>query len=144
MTLVILHSYTYTSNPVYCALHHKQSSVHYHLLPTSNKARLKKRLPALTLKDFPDKKFSRVCSEHFCKEDYKQRGKFNTDSSFVRVRTCVLKAGKCPSVFDFSSFTHKADDCPTPETPSQPKVSHIVQMFAFCITEFNPKTFFLL
>ena len=100
---------------------YRNPGVSFHRLPASE-FRLRQWLQAMKRKDVPDTKFARVCGDHFEDSDYSYKGSFNTDGSFENKKTNQLKNGACPSVFDFSSYTHKGGlmtDCPSTSVQSR-------------------------
>ena len=97
-----------------CVNHYySNKEVHYHRIPSS-KASERKWLHVLKRKEVPDRKFARVCSMHFMDSDYEYKSYFDTNGQFVRTKSSYLKPTAYPTVLDFSSYSHKAADCPTP------------------------------
>ncbi len=93
--------------------YYKAKEKHYHTLPLGDKDRMKVWLQKLKRKNVPVNSNSKVCSDHFTKEDYVLKGNFDSFGCFQMVQTKDLKDGAFPSVFNFSEYNASATDAPS-------------------------------
>lgn len=89
------------------------SGKHYHKLPLKNASLLKRWLQNIKRANSPVNDFSRVCSDHFCEEDYVQKGSFDDEGRHMFVKTSRLKETAMPSIFNFSGYSTGQTDHPS-------------------------------
>ena len=85
---------------------------HFHRLPLKNKALLKSWLQNIKRKDPPVNEYTRVCSDHFESECYRQKRSFDSSGALVSNATKNLRTDAVPTIFNWAAFSSGMCDIP--------------------------------